>query len=95
MGSRYLPEEANAGLVPSPIAELEKEQIKALIVSLTLCAPPRIQSPISEALAIIGKHDFPKSCPALIFDYVTAVPASEGIAPAVLMTSFLNNVTWS
>ena len=95
MGSRYIPEEANAGLVPSPIAELEKEQIKALIVLLMISATPRIQSPISEALSIIGKHDFPKSCPALIFDYVTAVPESEGIAPAVLMTSFLNYVTWS
>ncbi|KAF3439849.1 hypothetical protein FNV43_RR18127 [Rhamnella rubrinervis] len=67
------PEEANAGLVASPIAESEKEQIKALIVSLMLSATPRIQSQLSEALAIIGKHDFPKSWPALLPELISSL----------------------
>ena len=55
------PEEANAGLVPSPIAELEKEQMKALIVSLILSVTPRIQSQVSKSLAVIGKHGIANS----------------------------------
>ncbi|KAG9455123.1 hypothetical protein H6P81_008027 [Aristolochia fimbriata] len=44
----------------------EKEQIKSLIVRLMLAASPRIQSQLSEALAVISKHDFPKSWPSLL-----------------------------
>lgn len=66
-------EEANAGPVPSPIADAEKEQIKALIVSLMLSATPRIQSQLSEALAIIGKHDFPKSWPGLLPELISSL----------------------
>lgn len=50
----------------TPVPDAEKEQIKALIVPLMLSASPRIQSQLSEALAIIGNHDFPKSWPALL-----------------------------
>ncbi|AEC10713.1 cellular apoptosis susceptibility protein, putative / importin-alpha re-exporter [Arabidopsis thaliana] len=50
----------------SPIVDSEKEQIKTLIVSLMLSASPRIQSQLSEALTVIGKHDFPKAWPALL-----------------------------
>ena len=55
------PKEANAGLVPSPIAEFEKEQMKALIVSLILSVTPRIQSQVSKSLAVIGKHGIANS----------------------------------
>ncbi|EOA26521.1 hypothetical protein CARUB_v10022574mg [Capsella rubella] len=61
--SRWLPA-ADSGI--SPILDSEKEQIKTLIVSLMLSSSPRIQSQLSEALAVIGKHDFPKSWPALL-----------------------------
>ncbi|KAG7575139.1 Armadillo-type fold [Arabidopsis suecica] len=61
--SRWLPA-ADSGI--SPIVDSEKEQIKTLIVSLMLSSSPRIQSQLSEALAVIGKHDFPKSWPALL-----------------------------
>ncbi|CAL5351932.1 unnamed protein product [Camellia sinensis] len=50
----------------SPIPDSEKDQIKALIVPLMLSSAPKIQSQLSEALAVIGKHDFPKSWPALL-----------------------------
>ncbi|ESQ39297.1 hypothetical protein EUTSA_v10001293mg [Eutrema salsugineum] len=61
--SRWLPA-GDSGI--SPINDSEKEQIKTLIVSLMLSSSPRIQSQLSEALAIIGKHDFPRSWPALL-----------------------------
>ncbi|KAH7519468.1 exportin-2 [Ziziphus jujuba] len=67
------PDEANAGPLPSPIIDSEKDQIKALIVSLMLSATPRIQSQLSEALAIIGKHDFPKSWPGLLPELVSSL----------------------
>ncbi|KAL1191648.1 Exportin-2 [Cardamine amara subsp. amara] len=61
--SRWLAS-ADSGI--SPIIDSEKEQIKTLIVTLMLSSSPRIQSQLSEALAVIGKHDFPKSWPALL-----------------------------
>ncbi|KAF5451758.1 hypothetical protein F2P56_026835, partial [Juglans regia] len=50
--------------------DAEKEQIKALIVHLMLSSTPKIQSQLSEALALIGKHDFPKLWPALLPELV-------------------------
>ncbi|XP_071741375.1 exportin-2-like [Rutidosis leptorrhynchoides] len=44
----------------TPIPDAEKEQIKQLIV------PLMIQAQLSEALAVIGNHDFPKLWPALL-----------------------------
>lgn len=55
--------------IPDP----EKEQIKALIVSLMLSSTPKIQSQLSEALALIGKHDFPKQWPALLPELVASL----------------------
>ncbi|KAK9124718.1 hypothetical protein Sjap_014320 [Stephania japonica] len=54
-----------------PIADSEKEQIKGLIVGLMLCCGPKIQSQLSEALVVIGKHDFPKAWPALLPELVS------------------------
>ncbi|KAL4622151.1 hypothetical protein ACB092_06G277300 [Castanea dentata] len=55
------PDESTA-LIP----DSEKAEIKALIVRLMLSSTPKIQSQLSEALALIGKHDFPKSWPTLL-----------------------------
>ncbi|KAM7274872.1 hypothetical protein ACFE04_016738 [Oxalis oulophora] len=52
------------------IADSEKEQIKTLIVRLMLSSSPRIQSQLSEALAVISKHDFPKKWPGLLPELV-------------------------
>ncbi|PKI40476.1 hypothetical protein CRG98_039112, partial [Punica granatum] len=61
---------------PSPadttrILDPEKDQIKSLIVPLMLSSSPRIQSQLSEALAVISKHDFPQSWPNLLPDLVS------------------------
>nr|GMC95577.1 Exportin-2 [Ipomoea batatas] len=58
---------------PAPIADPEKEQIKSLIVSLMISASPRIQSQLSEALTVIGKHDFPKAWPTLLPELVLSL----------------------
>ncbi|GJV23332.1 exportin-2 [Tanacetum coccineum] len=50
----------------APIPDAEKEQIKQLIVWLMLSAGTKIQAQLSEALAVIGNHDFPKLWPALL-----------------------------
>ncbi|XP_054780699.1 exportin-2 [Prosopis cineraria] len=70
---RWVPATSDDGSVPifSPILDPEKEQIKSLIVPLMLSATPKIQSQLSEALAVIGKHDFPKSWPALLPELIS------------------------
>uniref|UniRef100_A0A5B6ZN94 Putative exportin-2 n=1 Tax=Davidia involucrata TaxID=16924 RepID=A0A5B6ZN94_DAVIN len=61
-----------------PIAEAEKDQIKTLIVPLMLSSTSRIQSQLSEALAVISKHDFPKSWPTLLPELISSLSrASE------------------
>ncbi|KAI4328926.1 hypothetical protein L6164_021240 [Bauhinia variegata] len=70
---RWVPATPDDGNAPSfaPILDPEKQQIKSLIVPLMLSATPKIQSQLSEALAVIGKHDFPKSWPALLPELIS------------------------
>ncbi|KAI3449282.1 hypothetical protein Pfo_005947 [Paulownia fortunei] len=56
-------------IVPDP----EKEQIKSLIVTLMVNSSPKIQAQLSEALTIIGKHDFPKAWPTLLPEVVVTL----------------------
>ncbi|KAL0428719.1 UNVERIFIED_CONTAM: Exportin-2 [Sesamum radiatum] len=55
------------------VPDAEKEQIKALIVTLMVNASPKIQAQLSEALTIIGKHDFPKAWPTLLPELVVTL----------------------
>ncbi|XP_051129556.1 exportin-2-like [Andrographis paniculata] len=55
------------------VPDQEKEQIKALIVTLMVNASPKIQAQVSEALTIIGKHDFPKAWPSLLPELVVTL----------------------
>lgn len=52
--------------VPNPMPENEKKQIKDNIVPLMLSASPKIQAQLSEALVVIGKHDFPRQWTELL-----------------------------
>ncbi|KAK6142670.1 hypothetical protein DH2020_023018 [Rehmannia glutinosa] len=56
-------------IIPDP----EKEQIKSLIVTLMVNSSPKIQAQLSEALTIIGKHDFPKAWPTLLPEVVVTL----------------------
>ncbi|KAL7612913.1 hypothetical protein Lser_V15G08803 [Lactuca serriola] len=58
--TRWVPSSANH------IPDSEKEQIKTLIVPLMLSATRKIQSQLSEAIAMIGNSDFPKLWPDLL-----------------------------
>lgn len=69
--SRWLP--AQNSDISNPIPDSEKERIKSLIVALMLNASPKIQAQLSEALAVIGKHDFPKSWPTLLPELVSSL----------------------
>ncbi|KAL3622256.1 hypothetical protein CASFOL_033667 [Castilleja foliolosa] len=55
------------------VPDTEKEQIKGLIVSLMVTSSPKIQAQLSEALSIIGKHDFPKAWPSLLPELVATL----------------------
>ncbi|KAF5181614.1 Exportin-2 [Thalictrum thalictroides] len=57
----------------TPISDAEKEQIKSLIVPFMLSSSSRIQSQLSEALAVIGKHDFPNAWLTLLPQLVTSL----------------------
>ncbi|CAI0469640.1 unnamed protein product [Linum tenue] len=61
----------------NPIPDDEKNQIKTLIVSLMLSSSPRIQSQLSEALSLIGKHDFPKTWPSLLPELIQSLQAAS------------------
>ncbi|KAF8393914.1 hypothetical protein HHK36_020115 [Tetracentron sinense] len=74
-----LPSDSNIPAV-TPIPDPEKEQIKTLIVPLMLSSGPRIQSQLSEALAVIGKHDFPKSWPSLLPELVSNLRQAKDYA---------------
>ncbi|KAE9615357.1 hypothetical protein Lal_00048401 [Lupinus albus] len=66
---RWSPSDDNA----APIIDSEKGQIKSLIVPLMLSTSPKIQSQLSEALALISNHDFPKSWPDLLPELVASL----------------------
>uniref|UniRef100_A0A7N0VK74 Importin N-terminal domain-containing protein n=1 Tax=Kalanchoe fedtschenkoi TaxID=63787 RepID=A0A7N0VK74_KALFE len=67
--SRWLPSPPD---VP-PITSDVKDQIKSLIVRSMLSSPPRIQSQLSEALTVIGSHDFPQAWPTLLPELVAGL----------------------
>ncbi|KAK4789380.1 hypothetical protein SAY86_020699 [Trapa natans] len=68
----------------------EKEQIKSLIVPLMLSSATRIQSQLSEALAVISKHDFPKSWPQLLPDLISSLQKSSAASDYVSVNGILS-----
>jgi exportin-2 (importin alpha re-exporter) len=64
---QWAPPEADSGAVQPPaIGAPEKEQIKVAIVGVMLSQPPRIQSQLGEALALMAATDFPDRWPLLL-----------------------------
>ncbi|XP_047960190.1 exportin-2-like [Salvia hispanica] len=55
------------------VPDTEKDQIKGLIVRLMVTATPKIQAQLSEALTVIGNHDFPKQWRALLPELVVTL----------------------
>ncbi|KAL5989404.1 hypothetical protein ACLOJK_010294 [Asimina triloba] len=77
---------------PPPIPDPEKDEIKAHIVGLMLASTPRIQSQLSEALAIISKHDFPKLWPGLLPELVTCLRQASDYASINGILSTANSI---
>nr|GFC94196.1 exportin-2 [Tanacetum cinerariifolium] len=75
-----------------PIPDAEKEQIKQLIVPLMLSAGPKIQAQLSEALAVIGNHDFPKLWPALLPELKTSLENAINVNDFVSVNGILATV---
>lgn len=74
--------------IPDP----EKEQIKSIIVPVMLSSTPRIQSQLSEALSVIGKHDFPKSWPALLPDLCLSLQNASNSSDYVSVNGVLATI---
>ncbi|XP_073388000.1 exportin-2 [Physcomitrium patens] len=65
---------------PSPVVAIqdpEKEQIKGAIVKLMLSTPPKIQSQLSEALAIMSQHDYPRKWQSLLPELVNSLSTAS------------------
>jgi exportin-2 (importin alpha re-exporter) len=70
---RWETPDADAPTSVVSIQEPEKEQIKGAIVNLMLSTPPKIQSQLSEALAIMSQHDFPRKWQTLLPELVKSL----------------------
>ena len=59
-----------------------KHQVKASIVALMLSAPPAVRAQLSEALAVIGKYDYPSRWPELLPDLVARLRSANSPSAA-------------
>ncbi|XRB01695.1 exportin-2 [Pycnococcus provasolii] len=69
---RWTEDSGDVDATSGPISDADKEQIKPMVVQLA-CSPslaPNVQAQISEALAIISKHDFPHRWSTLLPELV-------------------------
>lgn len=65
-----------------------QDQIKANLTSLMLSTPPAVRAQLSEALAVISKHDFPARWPGLLPDLIDKLrQGSPAVLAGVLETA--------
>lgn len=62
---------------PDKVHASDRESVKGLILHLMLTSPEAIQKQLSDATAIIGKHDFPDKWPSLITDMVAKFSSGD------------------
>ncbi|XP_016964685.1 exportin-2 [Drosophila biarmipes] len=73
---------------PDRIHESDRNTIKTLIVTLMLHSPVALQKQLSDAVSIIGKHDFPKKWPQLIDEMVERFASGDfNVINGVLQTA--------
>lgn len=73
---------------PDRIHESDRNTIKTLIVTLMLHSPLALQKQLSDAVSIIGKHDFPKKWPQLIDEMVERFASGDfNVINGVLQTA--------
>lgn len=74
--------------IPDKIYIDDRNTIKTLIVTLMLRSPPALQKQLSDAISIIGKHDFPKKWPQLIDEMVEKFATGDfNVINGVLQTA--------
>eukprot|EP00850_Spirogloea_muscicola_P024456 SM000846S23176 [mRNA] locus=s846:61:1805:+ [translate_table: standard] len=69
--------EPGAPGTPGQILDVEKEQIKTLILPLMLNTPTILQAQISEALSIISQHDFPSKWSSLLPELTSKLSSED------------------
>uniref|UniRef100_A0A1A9VIB6 Exportin-2 n=1 Tax=Glossina austeni TaxID=7395 RepID=A0A1A9VIB6_GLOAU len=75
---------------PDKIHSEDREAIKKLIVNLMLRSAPALQKQLSDAVSIIGKHDFPNKWPYLIDEMVEKFSTGDfNVINGVLQTAHL------
>ncbi|BFF94387.1 exportin-2 [Drosophila madeirensis] len=73
---------------PDRIHESDRNTIKSLIVTLMLHSPVALQKQLSDAVSIIGKHDFPKKWPQMIDEMVQRFASGDfNVINGVLQTA--------
>lgn len=73
---------------PDRIHASDRNTIKSLIVTLMLHSPTALQKQLSDAVSIIGKHDFPKKWPQLIDEMVEKFASGDfNIINGILQTA--------
>lgn len=73
---------------PDRIHESDRNTIKTLIVTLMLHSPTALQKQLSDAVSIIGKHDFPKKWPQLIDEMVEKFASGDfNVINGILQTA--------
>ncbi|KAK9829548.1 hypothetical protein WJX72_006417 [[Myrmecia] bisecta] len=63
--------------VTTTLVDPEKDEIKRLITSLMLSTPPIVRAQLSEALAIISRHDFPAKWQGLLPELLERLKSGE------------------
>ncbi|TDG47824.1 hypothetical protein AWZ03_005778 [Drosophila navojoa] len=73
---------------PDRIHASDRNTIKTLIVTLMLHSPTALQKQLSDAVSIIGKHDFPKKWPQLIDEMVEKFASGDfNVINGILQTA--------
>jgi len=83
--ARWAPAEGDAEAGGGSVAQVpaaDKERVRGGAVGLMLAAPPVVRAQLSEALVVIGGHDFPAAWPGLLPDLVARLRAAPGGSPA-------------
>lgn len=73
----WAPEDETAFTIQGDV----KAQVREGLLRLILFVPERLQAQLSEALALVAKHDFPAQWPTLLPEVVSQIEASIIASP--------------
>lgn len=73
----WAPEDETSFTIPADV----KGQVREGLLRLILFVPELLQSQLSEALALVAKHDFPQQWPTLLPEVVSQIEGSITATP--------------